>query len=150
MRWYKTICLSSAVFWALFYLSQLSPFSEKLNIRALDVVSIVWLITVINCSQGAFQEERMMDRLHSHDHICCHGEQKSGRQEVAEDWVQWDTGAPFPEKSKMNVPVVTAPRISLVVSMTGPQLMTWHGTCSEAPFPSFETAPVSFQQYMVI
>lgn len=134
------------------FLSQLSPFSQKLNIRALAIVSILLfgLITVINCSQGAFQEERMMDRLHSHNHICCHGEQKSGRREVAEDRVQWDTGAPFPEKSKMNVPIVTAPCISLVISMTGLRWMTWHGTCCEASFPSFETAPVSFQQYMVI
>lgn len=77
------------------------------------------LITVINCSQGAFQEERMIDRLHSHDHIYCHGEQKSGRREVAEDRVQWDTGASFPEKNKMNVPFVTAPCISLVISVTG-------------------------------
>lgn len=82
------------------------------------------LITVINCSQGAFQDERMIDRPHSHDRFHCHGEQKSGRWEVAEDRVQWDTGAPFPEKSKMNVPIVTAPCISLVISMAGLLLMT--------------------------
>lgn len=76
------------------------------------------LITAINRSQGAFQEERMIDRPHSRDHICCHGEQKSGRREVAEDRVQWDTGAPFPERSKMNVPIVTASCISLVISVT--------------------------------
>ncbi|XP_012885176.1 PREDICTED: sperm-tail PG-rich repeat-containing protein 2 [Dipodomys ordii] len=73
----------------------------------------------INLSQGAFQEERMMDRLWSHDHIHCHGEQKSGKREVAKDRVQWDTGASFPEKNKMNVPIVTAPCISLVISVTG-------------------------------
>ena len=78
------------------------------------------LITAINHSQGAFQEERMIDRSHSQDHIPRHGEQKSGRWEVAEDRVRWDTGAPFPEKSKMNVLIVTAACISLVISVTGP------------------------------
>lgn len=53
------------------------------------------------------------------DYIHCHGEQKSGGQEVAEDRVQWDTGAPFPGKNKMNVPIVSAPCISLVISVTG-------------------------------
>lgn len=61
----------------------------------------------------------MIDKLHSHDHIRCLGEQKSGRREIAEDRVQWDTGTPFPEKHKMNVSVVTAPCISLIISVTG-------------------------------
>lgn len=62
----------------------------------------------------------MIDRLHSHAHIHCHGEQKSGRREAAEDRVQWDTGAASPERRKMNVPIVTAPCVSSVISVTGP------------------------------
>lgn len=62
----------------------------------------------------------MIDRLHSQAPIHCHGEQKSGRREAAEDRVQRDTGAALPEKRKMNVPIVAVPCISLVISVTGP------------------------------
>ena len=66
-----------------------------------------------------FRKERMIDRSHSQDHIHCHGEQKSGRREAAEDGVRGDTGAPFPEEDKMNVLIVPAPCLSLVISVTG-------------------------------
>ena len=62
----------------------------------------------------------MMDRLHPQAHIHCHGEQKSGRREAAEDRVHGDPGVALPEKRKMNVAIVAAPCISLVISVTGP------------------------------
>lgn len=102
----------------IFFLSQLSPFSEKF--KSFGVWFLLFgLITVINHSQGAFQEVRMIDKLHSQDHVHCHREQRSERQEAAEDRVQWDTGAPFAEWNKMNVPIVAASCISLVISVTG-------------------------------
>lgn len=61
----------------------------------------------------------MMDRSHSQDHVHCQGEQKLGRREAAEDRVQWDTGAPFPEKEETNDLIVAAPCISLVISVAG-------------------------------
>jgi hypothetical protein len=90
------------------------------NIRGKVECLLFGLIKAINCSQGAFQEERMIDRLHLQAHIHCLGEQKSGRREAAEDRVQGDPGAAWPAKRKMNVPIVAAPCISSVISVTGP------------------------------
>lgn len=103
-----------------FILSQLDPLLGNLNIRGRVGCLLFGLITAINCSQGAFQEERMMDRLHPQAQIHCHGEQKSGRREAAEDRVRGDLGAALPGKRKMNAPIVAAPCVSLVISVTGP------------------------------
>lgn len=60
----------------------------------------------------------MMDGSHSQDHVHCQGELARGGGRRGRR-VQWDTGAPFPEKGEMNDLIVAAPCISLVISVAG-------------------------------
>lgn len=68
------------------FLWQLDPLLGNLNLIGRVESLLFGLITAINRSQGAFQGERMIDRLCSHAHIRCH-ENKSqvgGRQQKTE------------------------------------------------------------------